>query len=148
MDEKGGNGSLPDKQKKGKVKMKQVVFSLGLLVVAVMLAGCAGVATQNGGVTLPTGPGANFYSDIKANAMLNTPATGAIVKRGVSATATLESYFGVVCLGDASYATLKAAALKQAAGAKDLINVKMDYAMKNIIGINKVTVTMTADAIK
>ena len=83
-----------------------------------------------------------------ASCVLNTPATGAIVKKNVTATATLQSYFGVVCLGDASYATLKAAALKQAAGAKDLMNVKMDYAMKNICGINKVTVTLTADAIK
>lgn len=128
--------------------MKQVVFSLGLLVVAVMLAGCAGVTTQNGGVTLPTGPGANIYSDLKANAMLNAPTTGQIVKKNVTASATLESYFGIVCLGDASYATLKAEALKQAPGAKDLMNVKMDYAMKNVIGINKVTVTLTADAIK
>lgn len=128
--------------------MKQMVLSLALIVVAVTLAGCAGVTTQNGGVALPTGPGANFYSDFKANAMLNTPATGSVIKRDVTATATLQSFFGVVCLGDASYATLKADALKQAKGAKDLINVKMDYAMKNICGINTVTVTMTADAIK
>ena len=148
MVEREGNGFSSPNKKKGKEKMKQVVFSLGLLVVAVMLAGCAGVTTQNGGVALPTGPGANFYSDFKANAMLNTPATGAIVKKNVTATATLQSFFGVVCLGDASHATLKADALKQASGAKDLINVKMDYAMKNICGINTVTVTMTADAIK
>ena len=51
-------------------------------------------------------------------------------------------------MGDASYATLKAAALQQAPGATDLTNVKIDYRQECIIGINKVKVTLTADAIK
>ena len=39
-------------------------------------------------------------------------------------------------------------ALKQAAGANDLVDVQMDYALKTIFGINEVTVTLTATAVK
>ena len=127
--------------------MKQFALVFGALVAAVVMVGCAGVATNNGSVTLPS-VGPNFYSKVKANAVLTQKATGDIVKKDVTATATLKGYFGCVNMGDASYATLKAAALKQAPGATDLINVKIDYAQDTIIGINTVTVTLTADAIK
>lgn len=33
-------------------------------------------------------------------------------------------------------------------GAQELVDVKMDYAMKNICGINEVTVTLTGTAVK
>ena len=42
----------------------------------------------------------------------------------------------------------EAAALKQAPGATDLTNIKIDYKMSCICGINTVDVTMYADAIK
>ena len=127
--------------------MKKMVLSFGALVAAVVMVGCAGVATNNGSVTLPA-PGPVFYAKVKANAILPKQVAGTIVKKNVTATATLKGYFGCVNLGDASYATLKAAALKSAPGATDLTNVKIDYAQDTIIGINTVTVTLTADAIK
>ncbi|MCI5779431.1 MAG: hypothetical protein MR051_06425 [Lentisphaeria bacterium] len=128
---------------------KQFSLAFGALVAAVVMVGCAGVGTNNGSVTIPA-MGPNFYTDLQANAMIPqyAPAGAKVVKRGVTATAQLESYFGCVILGDASYDTLKAEALKQAPGATDLTDVKIDYVQKNICGINKVTVKLTATAIK
>ena len=114
-----------------------------------LVAGCAGITTNSGGVA-PISAGPNFYTEVSANAMLQ-PSTNTkytVVKRDVTASAKLVSYFTAVNIGDVSYATLKAAALKQAPGANDLVDVKMDYTMKNICGINEVTVTMTATAVK
>ena len=128
--------------------MKKLSVLFGAAFVAVIMTGCAGVATNNGGVA-PVAMGANFYSDVKANAIIQ-PVTGnyTIVKRNVTATASFTSYFTAVTIGDVSYATLKAAALKQAPGANELVDVKMDYAMKNVCGVNTVTVTLTATAVK
>ena len=128
---------------------KQLLLAGGAVVAAFVMTGCAGVATNNGGVA-PIAAGPNFYSEVSANAMIQpTSSTNyTVVKRDVTATAKLTSYFTAVNIGDVSYATLKAAALKQAPGATDLVDVKMDYSMKNICGINEVTVTMTATAVK
>ena len=130
--------------------MKKSLFAVGgAFAAALLLSGCAGVTTNNGGVA-PISAGPNFFSEVSANAMLQPTCAkdAVIVKRDVTATATMESYFTCVNMGDISYETLKKAALKQAPGATDLIDVKMDYSMKNICGINKVTVKMTATAIK
>ena len=128
---------------------KQLLLACGALVAAIVMTGCAGVTTNNGGVA-PIAAGANFYSDVSANAMLQPTSSTkyTVVKRDVTASAKLVSYFTAVNIGDVSYATLKAEALKQAPGANDLVDVKMDYKMKNICGINEVTVTMTATAVK
>ena len=126
---------------------KQFALVMGALVAAVVMVGCAGVTTNNGSVALPA-MGPVFYAKVKANAVLPKQVAGTIVKKDVTATATLKGFFSCVTMGDASYATLKAAALKQAPGATDLTNVKIDYAQDTIIGINTVTVTLTADAIK
>ena len=128
--------------------MKKLSIFFGAVLVALIMTGCAGVATHNGGVA-PVAMGANFYSDVKANAMIQ-PVSGSytIVKRGVTSSASYVSYFTAVNIGDVSYATLKAAALKKAPGANELVDVKMDYAMKNICGVNTVTVTLTATAVK
>lgn len=44
-------------------------------------------------------------------------------------------------------AALKADALRQAP-ADDLVGIRMNYKMKNICGVNEVTVTMTAAVVK
>ena len=109
----------------------------------------AGITTNNGGVA-PISSGPNFYTEVSANAILQ-PTAGSdytVVKRDVKASAKLTSYFTCVNIGDVSYATLKAEALKQVPGAQDLVDVKMDYSMKNICGINEVTVTLTGTAVK
>lgn len=128
---------------------KHLLMLGGTLVAAFVITGCAGITTNNGGVA-PISAGPNFYTEVSANAMIQ-PATNlkyTVVKRDVQASAVLKSYFTCVNIGDISYATLKAEALKQAPGANDLIDVKMDYKMKNICGINEVTVILTGTAVK
>ena len=128
--------------------MKKTLTFVGAAFAAIVMTGCAGITTNNGAVS-PISAGPNFYSEVSANAMIQ-PVSGdyEVVKRDVTASAVLKSYFTAVNIGDVSYATLKAAALKQAPGAQDLVDVKMDYSMKNICGINEVTVTLTATAVK
>ena len=130
--------------------MKKAVLAFaGAVAVALTMAGCAGVTTQNGGVA-PISAGPNFYSQVSANSYIQPTCAkdATIVKRGVTATAKMVSYFTCVSMGDVSYETLKKEALKGAPGATDLIDVKMDYTMKNICGINEVTVKLTGTAIK
>ena len=129
--------------------MKKAFFAFaGAVAVALTIAGCAGVTTQNGGIA-PISAGPNFYSQVSANSYIQpTCAKDAkIVKRDVTATATLKSFFTCVSIGDVSYETLKKDALKAAPGATDLIDVKMDYTMNNICGINTVTVKLTGTAV-
>ena len=128
---------------------KSLLMIGGAIAAAVLMSGCAGVTTNNGGVA-PISAGPNFFSEVSANAMIQ-PVSNVkytVVKRNVTSKATLKSFFTCVNLGDISYATLKKEALKQAPGANDLVDIQMDYAMKNIIGINEVTVTLTATAVK
>lgn len=130
--------------------MKKHIIMLGAAVAAAfVITGCAGVTTNSGGVA-PISAGPNFYTEVSANAMIqpttNTKYT--VVKRDVKASAVLKSFFTCVNIGDVSYETLKAEALKQAPGANDIIDVKMDYKMKNVLGINEVTVTLIGTAVK
>ena len=128
--------------------MKKSLMFVAVCAIAAIMTGCAGVATNDGGVA-PVSAGPNFFSEVSGNAILNeTPIAYTVVKKNVTASAKLMSYFTAVNIGDVSYATLKAEALKQAPGADDLVGIKMDYKMKNICGINEVTVTMTATAVK
>ena len=130
--------------------MKKAFFAFaGAVAVALTMAGCAGVTTQNGGIA-PISAGPNFYSQVSGNAYIQPTCAkdAVIVKRDVTATATLKSFFTCVSIGDVSYETLKKDALKAAPGATDLIDVKMDYTMNNICGINNVTVKLTGTAIK
>lgn len=128
---------------------KSLLLAGSAMVAALVMTGCAAVATNNGSVTAAS-VGPNFYSQVSANAMIPqyAAADAKIVKRNVTAEATLKSYFTCVNLGDASYETLKAEALKQAAGATDLTNVKIDYKQNTICGITEITVKLTADAVK
>ena len=129
--------------------MKKELILACAAFAAVVLTGCAGVATNNGSIA-PIAAGPVFFADVKANAVIPqyAPAGATVVKRNVTAEATLQSYFTCVTMGDVSYATLKAAALKQAPGATDLTDVKIDYTQKTICGINTVTAKLTATAIK
>ena len=144
-------GAAPENKnlfiRRGNMK-KQLLLAGGAIAAALVMTGCAGVGTTNGGVSaLSMGP--NFYSEVSGNAILNeTPGKFTVVKRDVTATGTLKSYFTCVNIGDVSYATLKAEALKQAPGANDLVGVKMDYKMSNVCGVNTITVTLTGTAVK
>ena len=128
--------------------MKKQLMVLGGVVAAVLLAGCAGVGFSNG-APVPISAGPNFYSQVKANAFIQPAACKdyTVVKRNVTASATLKSFFTCVNIGDISYATLKAQALKNCNGANDLVEVKMDYDMNCICGINTITAKLTATAV-
>ena len=128
---------------------KQLALIGGAFAAALVMTGCAAIPVSNGSPTVNS-LGMNLFSEVSANTMVpQYAAPGAkIVKRNVVAKAQLKSIFTAFNFGDASYATLKAAALKQAPGATDLTNVKIDYKMSCICGINTVDVTMYADAIK
>ena len=128
--------------------MKKQLMVLGGVVASILLAGCAGVGFSNG-APVPISAGPNFYSVVKANAFIQPSACKdfTVVKRNVTATAKLKSFFTCVNLGDISYETLKAKALKGAAGANDLVEVKMDYDMNCICGINTITAKLTATAV-
>lgn len=129
--------------------MKQFFILTAALFTVIIMSGCAGVTTTNGGVA-PVTMGMNLYSDVSGNAILQ-PIQGQdyqIVKRNVTACGKLTSFFTAITMGDVSYCTLKKKALQHAPGAHDLIDVKMDYHMKNMCGINEVTVTLTGTAVK
>ncbi len=130
--------------------MKKSLFAVGgAIAAAILMSGCAGVSSNNGGVTLPN-VGPNFFSELSANAMLQ-PVAGhdyTIVKRNVTSSATLKGFFTCVNIGDASYATLSAEALKNVPGANGLVDVRMDYKMNCIFGINSTTVTLTGTAVR
>ena len=129
--------------------MKKQLMVLGGALAAVLMAGCAGVGFANG-APVPVAAGPTFFADVKANAFIQ-PVAGTdykVIKRDVKAEATLKSFFTCVNIGDISYETLKAAALKDVKGANDLIEVKMDYTMNCICGINTIKVKLTGTAIK
>ena len=128
---------------------KQLLLAGGAVAAALVMTGCAGVSTYNGAPSAFVGQ-PSFYAQVSGNAMMqpNADAKYTVVKRNVTAKAVVKSYFGCVSMGDSSFATLKAEALKQAPGANDIIDVKMDYSMTNIIGICETTITMTGTAVK
>lgn len=130
--------------------MKKSLLLVGAaFAAAILMSGCAGISTNNGGIG--AGPSfMNFYSEVSGNSILQPIAGNSytVVKRDVQASGKLMCYFSVVNLGDVSFETLKNEALKNIDGAHDLIDVKMDYKMKNILGINEITVTVTGTAIK
>ena len=127
--------------------MKKLMV-LGGAFAAVLLAGCAGVGFANG-APVPVAAGPTFYAQVKANAFIQ-PVTATdykVIKRDVTAEAEMKSFFTCVSIGDVSYDTLKAQALKGVEGANDLVEVKMDYQMDCICGINTVKAKLTATAV-
>ncbi len=126
--------------------MKKGLLIAGGALASILFAGCAGVSTNNG---MPAPLAGAIVTDMSAGGMVQA-VTGKydVVKRNVTAEATATSYFTAIAMGDISYATLRSAALAQAEGADELVNVKIDYKQDNVIGINTVTLKLTADAVK
>ena len=127
--------------------MKKMILGLGAIVAAAIVTSCAGVTTNNGMPAL-IGMGPNFFSKIQLNSMIgDVQSSYTVVEHGVKAEATVTSFFTCVNLGDASFETLKGKAL-EGKKADDLIDVRVDYDMNCICGINTVTVKLTGTAIK
>lgn len=127
--------------------MKKLMV-LGGAFAAILLAGCAGVGFSNG-APVPVAAGPTFFANVQANAFIQpvTATDYTVVKRNVKAEAKLQSFFTCVNIGDISYETLKKAALDQAKGANDLVEVKIDYDMQCICGVNTITAKLTATAV-
>ena len=127
--------------------MKKMILGLGAVVAAAIVTSCAGVTT-NSGMPAPVALGPNFFSTISLNAMVgDVQSSFSVVKHDVKAEATITSFFTCVNLGDASFETLKKKALDGVA-ADDLIDVRVDYDMNCICGINTIKVKLTGTAIK
>ena len=127
--------------------MKKMILGLGAIVAAAIVTSCAGVTTNNGMPAL-IGMGPNFFSKIQLNSMIgDVQSSYTVVKHGVKGEATITSFFTCVNMGDASFENLKAKALEGLA-ADDLIDVRVDYDMNCICGINTIKVTLTGTAIK
>ena len=127
--------------------MKKMILGLGAIAAAAIVTSCAGVTTNNG-MPAPVAMGPNFFSTVKLNAMVgDVQSSYTVVKHGVTAEATITSFFTCVNLGDASFDTLKGKAL-EGLTADDLIDVRVDYDMNCICGINTIKVKLTGTAIK
>ena len=127
--------------------MKKMILGLGAIAAAAIVTSCAGVATNNG-MPAPVAMGPNFFSTISLNAMIgDVQSSYTVVKHGVTGEATITSFFTCVNMGDASFENLKAKALEGLA-ADDLIDVRVDYDMNCICGINTIKVKLTGTAIK
>lgn len=128
--------------------MKKTVLLMCGAMLALLVSGCNSVPVVQGSP--------NIYSqmalgnNIGGNALIQPVSRKdyTIVKTNVVGKAELKSYFSIINQGDASYATLKAAALQNAAGADDLIDISIDYYVNSVVGINTTTVILTGTAIK
>lgn len=129
--------------------MKKMILALGALVAATVVTSCAAVAVNNG-MPAPGAVGANFFSTVSANALIAPVQSDfTVVQHGVKAEGQYRCFFTAFNFGDASFATLKEEALKDVkGGADDLIDVRVDYDMNCICGVNTVTVKLTGTAIK
>ncbi len=131
--------------------MKKVLLAGVSLCAVLLLAGCLGPKADNYG--FPTVPGGILFSDMKTAQIVDKkilPETRKykVIKR-VKAEATTTSFIGVVSVGDASFATLKAQALAECREADDIIDLEVDGYHNNILGlINKVTCTIRGVAIQ
>ena len=127
--------------------MKKMILGLGAIAAAAIVTSCAGVTTNNG-MPAPVAMGPNFFSTVSLNAMVgDVQSSFTVVKHDVKAEATITSFFTCVNLGDASFDTLKSKAL-EGLTADDLIDVRVDYDMNCICGINTIKVKLTGTAIK
>ena len=127
--------------------MKKMILAAGAIVAAAIVTSCAGITTNNG-MPAPAVLGMNLFSNISLNSMIaDVQSTDyKVVKHGAHAEGTITSFFGAINMGDASFETLKKEAV--GADADDLIDVRVDYKMNCICGINTVTVKLTGTAIK
>ena len=128
--------------------MKKMILAVGAIVAAAIVSSCAGVVANNG-MPAPAVLGMNLFSNISLNSLVGdvNEADYTVVKSGVTGEGTITSFFGAINMGDASFETLKEEALK-GLDANDITDVRVDYKMNCICGINTVTVKLMGTAIK
>ena len=128
--------------------MKKASFLAALVLVGMTLTGCMNSVKINNGIA--SCPPGSLFSEMKATTLVQDRAEGRAYKviKPVTAEATTVNYLGLIAQGDASYATLKAQALR-GTGADDIIDLEIDYTHNNILGIvNKVTMVINGTAVK
>ena len=129
-------------------KMKKATLLAALVLAGMTFTGCMSSINVNNGIA--SCPPGSLFSEMKAATLVQDRAEGrsyTVVKK-VSAQATTTNFLGLVSQGDASYATLKAQALR-GTGADDIIDLEIDYTHNNILGIvNKVTTVINGTAVK
>lgn len=128
--------------------MKKIAVLAALVMAGMTLTGCMNGVSVNNGIA-SCAPGV-FFSELKAATLVQERSEGRpyVVVKPVRAQVTTTNYLGLVSVGDASYATLKAQALRNT-GAHDIINLELDYSQENILGVvNRVTTVLNGTAIK
>lgn len=130
--------------------MKKFTLVAALALGTLSFTGCMNaVATHQGFPVVPSGL---VYSELKGAALVQERPEAAsrpyVVVQDVAAQTTTTNIMGLVAIGDASYATLKEAALS-GIQADDIINLEVDFAHKSILGIvSEVTTTIRGEAVK
>ena len=130
--------------------MKKCLMLGAICVLGAMLSGCAGTWMNNNGFSA-TPSGGFVVADIKGALMVQPrhPARKFQVLGKVKSEAKATGYLGLVSIGDVSYQTLKKAALEKYRDADDIIDIELDFADDNLLGlINKVYVNLNGTAIK
>ena len=130
--------------------MKKMFVLGAMFALTALLTGCQGMlwSNQNGFSTVSGGV---LVSDMKGGLYLQDrhPSRKFKVLGKVNAEGLTTSYIFLVSVGDASYQTLKKAALEKYRDADDIIDVELDFRNDNILGlINKLHVTLNGTAVK
>ena len=130
--------------------MKKLFVVGAMCAVAMALSGCAGLYMNNGGYSA-TPAGGFIVADLKGGLMVQPrhPSRRFRVLGKVKSEARATAYIGLVSIGDVSYQTLKKAALEKYRDADDIIDVELDFAHDNLLGlVNKVYVQLNGTAVK
>ena len=130
--------------------MKKLFVFGALCAVVVMLSGCAATYGHNMGFSA-TPTGGFIVADVRGASMVQQrhPSRKFKILGKVKSEAKATGYLGLVTIGDVSYQTLKKAALEKYRDADDIIDVEIDFADDNLLGlVNKVYVNLNGTAIK
>lgn len=128
-----------------------ILLCTGGAAAMLLLSGCLGPKMNNSG--FPTVPPGLLYSEMQNAQMVAPKQLPSLRKftvlKQVKAEAVTTSFCGLVSIGDASYATLKAKALEECRDADDIIDLEVDCIHSNLLGlVNKVTTVIRGVAIK
>ena len=130
--------------------MKKFMVLGALCAFAAFVSGCAATYGNNHGFSA-TPSGGFLLADVRGGLMVQPrhPSRKFVILGKVKAEAKATGYLGLVTVGDVSYQTLKKAALEKYRDADDVIDIELDFADDNLLGlINKVYVSLNGYAIK
>ncbi len=128
--------------------MKKMMQLAALALVGLTHSGCAYVLKDNNAGFPAVCPGI-LYCDMKVAQQVTPPTLPAHYKMlgPVSAEATTTNVLFIFSTGDASYETLKRAALSKYPDAKAIINLEIDCDQHNYFVVNRVTAKIRGIAV-